>query len=74
MAEKSLADRAVDALAHVGRMTDSVTNDHPERHAIREMKQMAESILEEAFRQARRLAFTAESLQESMRKEVKHEG
>ena len=74
MSEKSLADRAVDALAHVGRMTDRVTNDHPERHAIREMKQVAESILEEAFRQARRLAFAAEELQESMRKGVKHEG
>lgn len=68
MAE-SLADRAVATLAHVARMTEGVTNDHPERHALRELKQVAEAILDEAFQHARRLAFASEGLRETMREQ-----
>lgn len=67
MTAPSLADQAVAALAAVSVMTDSVTNDHPERHTIREMKRTAEDILESAIRHARGIARMAEQLQRDMR-------
>lgn len=66
---ESIADRAVAALAAVSRMRDGISIDHPERAAVREIHQVALSVLDEAFRQALRLAYAAEGLQETMRKE-----
>jgi len=57
---KSLADDAVDALAAVGRMDFNVTNEHDERHLVRNLKRMAEQALEQGFRHARELAWLAE--------------
>ena len=66
---ESLADQAVDTIAAIRKMTEGVDNEHPERHAIREMKRVAESIIGGALTQARALADTAERLQEDMRKQ-----
>lgn len=57
---KSLADNAVDALAAVARMEFGVTNEHDERHLIRNLKRHAEQALDNAFRLARELAWLAE--------------
>ena len=65
---ESLADRAVDTLAAVRTMCDGVDNSHPERHTIRALKSAAEDILAAALRQARGLAYTAETLRSDMRR------
>lgn len=65
----SLADKAVDTIAAVRAMTDGVENEHPERHAVRELKRAAEALLETALHQARGLAYTADHLREDMRKQ-----
>lgn len=65
---ESLADRAVDTLAAVSTMCDGVDNSHPERHTIRALKSAAEDILAAALRQARGLAYTAETLRNDMRR------
>lgn len=68
MCQESLADRAVTTLAAVRVMCDKVEIEHPERQAIRGLKQIAENLLDEAFRQAGNLAHIAESLSDDMRK------
>lgn len=60
--QKSIADSAVDTLAAVRAMGQSLDLCCPERHAVRELKQVAEAILIDALRQARGLAFVAESM------------
>lgn len=65
---QSIADQAVETIAHVRQMADDLELEHVERHAVREMKRIAESILIEAFRQARSLAFAADALREECRK------
>lgn len=65
---ESLADRAVDTLAAVRAMCEGVSNEHPERQTIRDLKQIAENLIEEALRQARHLTFIAQSLSSDMRK------
>ena len=69
MQHLSLADRAVDAIAAVRAMGEGLGMDHPERHAVRDLKRAAEAILETALHQARGLAYTAEGLSTDMRKE-----
>lgn len=65
---QSLADQAVDTIAAI-RNLDTWTNmDHPERHAVREMKRVASEIVTNALRQAQALVYSAESLQQDMRK------
>ncbi len=59
----SLADQAVMALSMVKAMGESrMSLEHPERHAIRSMKRVAEQILETAFRQAIDLAYQSADL------------
>jgi hypothetical protein len=65
---KSLADLAVEALAEVRAMDSGVELEHPERHTVRDMKSTAEQILDQAFRQAKRLAASAQDLRELHRK------
>lgn len=65
---ESLADKAVDTIAAVRLMCEGVSNDHPERYAIRALKHSAEAILETALRQARELTFLAENLSRDMRR------
>lgn len=64
---ESLADVGVAALAAVSAMTDGVTNDHPERHAIRQLKHLAQADLEQAFRRARQLAYMVDDLRKLAR-------
>lgn len=68
MTHQSLADKAVDAIAAVRAMGEGLGMDHPERHAVRDLKRAAEAILETALHQARGLAYTAEGLSTDMRK------
>jgi hypothetical protein len=65
---KSLADRAVETLAAVRAMDTGVALEHPERHTVRELKATAEQIIEQALRQAARLAESANDLRELHRK------
>lgn len=69
MTQLSLADKAVDAIAAVRAMGEGLGMEHPERHAVRDLKRAAEAILETALHQARGLAYTAEGLSTDMRKE-----
>lgn len=69
MAENmSLADQAVQALAMVQAMDESVDNEHPERHMVRSMKRVAQQALAAAFRNAIDVAWMAKDLQETARK------
>lgn len=69
MQHLSLAEKAVDAIAAVRAMGEGLGMEHPERHAVRDLKRAAEAILETALHQARGLAYTAEGLSTDMRKE-----
>lgn len=68
MEHPSLADKAVDTIAAVRALGEGLGMEHPERHAVRDLKRAAEDILETALRQARSLAYTAEGLSTEMRK------
>lgn len=59
---QSLADCAVSALAEVRAMGENLDNEHPMRHAVRNMKRMAEQIMTDSMRQATELAYNAERL------------
>lgn len=59
---ETIADQAVGALATVRAMTTRCDNDHPERHALREVRRAAEETLLNAFRQVRTLALVAETI------------
>ena len=68
MAENmSLADQAVQALAMVKAMDEGVELEHPERHAVRNMKRVAEQTIATAMRTAIDLAWQAKDLREMMR-------
>ena len=63
MAENmSLADQAVQALAMVKAMDDGLDMEHPERHAIRNMKRIAMQAMEAGMRSAIDLAWQAQDL------------
>ena len=42
---ESLTEQAVRVLADLATMTDDVTNEHPERHMVRNLKRQAEAML-----------------------------
>ncbi|KOC21160.1 hypothetical protein GL58_10730 [Comamonas testosteroni] len=65
---QSLADQAVDTIAAIRNLDTGSNMDHPERHAVREMKRVASEIVTNALRQAQALVYSAESLQKDMRK------
>jgi len=65
MAENmSLADRAVEAVAAVKSMADNLDMEHPERHAVRNLKDIANKVLSDAFDTAIRLSWQARDLRE----------
>ncbi len=66
---ESIADRAVVAMADVKAMGATLDNNHPMRHSVRELKQVAEAILSDAICQAQRLTFAAERLVKDFDKE-----
>ena len=57
-----LSDDVVVALAETKRIGESVDNDHPMRHQVRNMKDMACRILSDAAFQATSLAYQAQQL------------
>lgn len=59
---QSLADCAVSALAEVRAIGETLDNEHPMRHTVRNMKRMAEQIMSDAMRQATELSYNAERL------------
>lgn len=65
---QSLADQAVDTIAAIRSLDTSTNMDHPERHAVRDMKRMATEIVTNALRQAHALVYSAQSLQDEMRR------
>ena len=67
MATESLADQAVAALAAITQMDADVTNEHEERHHVRNLKRQAQTIVENALRQARELAWLAEDIKRESR-------
>lgn len=73
MAENmSLADQAVQAIAMVKAMDADVTNENPQRHAVRNLKRLAEGCLADGMRRAIDLAWQAKdltSLVDDVRKE-----
>lgn len=71
MNQPSMADNAVDAIAAVRAMGEGLPIDAPERHAVRSLQRTAEDILIQAMRQARDLAYQAESLSKDMREAEK---
>ena len=71
MNQPSMADNAVDAIAAVRAMGEGLPIDAPERHTVRSLKRIAEDILTTAMRQARGLAYEAESLSKDMREPEK---
>lgn len=64
MSEQSLADMAVETLAAVRAMDNGIDLSHPERHVIRDLKRNAETMIADALRRARDLAFTADQVRE----------
>ena len=68
MAENmSLADQAVQALAMVKAMDEGLEMEHPERHAIRSMKRVAQQVIEAGLRSAIDLAWQANDLRKLAR-------
>jgi len=59
---QSLAEKMVYALAKVSAIGEDLTNQHPLRHNVQNMKQTAERILMDAAEQATGLAYQATKL------------
>ena len=55
MSQQTLTERAIFVLANLATFTDDVTNEHPERHALRLIKNMVSAHLELALREAQDL-------------------
>ena len=62
MSTQGLADQTVYALARVREMGDLVESNHPMRHNIRRIKQLAEKLMLDAAQQASDLAWQAADL------------
>ena len=63
----SLADLAVQTLAMVAEMDAGLDMEHPERHVIRNLKLVAQSSIEDAFRSATRMALLAKDMRAATR-------
>ena len=59
---QSLADDLIVAISEVKKIGESVNNDHPMRHQVRGMKDMACRILSDSAFQATNLAYQARRL------------
>lgn len=55
----SLSENVVIALAEVRSIGEELDNDHPMRHCVRTMKQMAEQIMSDAARKASEISYLA---------------
>lgn len=62
--QESLADRAVRILAKLATLNDDVTNDHADRHALRNIKRIASSHLDAALREVEDLIYLADTVRE----------
>ena len=58
----SLADEAIIALAEVRAIGEKLGDEHPMRHAVRNIKRVAEDILTQSLRQVTDLSYQAERL------------
>ncbi len=68
MAENmSLADKAVQALALVKAMDEGLEMTHPERHAVRSMKRVAQQLIEAGMQHAIDIALQAQDLRKLAR-------
>lgn len=60
----SLADRAIEAVSTVKAMSQDLSNDNAERHIVRELKQIAETVLLDAFDTVMRISWQVRDLRE----------
>jgi hypothetical protein len=61
-APQSLADQAVETLAMVRALGDDLNMSHPQRHAVRNLKRIAEAHISNALRTAADIAYQARDL------------
>ena len=62
--QQSLADAFVETLAAVRAMDNGIDLTHRERHVIRDLKRNAETLIADALRRAREMAYVADSVRE----------
>lgn len=62
--QQSLADAFVETLAAVRAMDNGIDLSHRERHVIRDLKRNAETLIADALRRAREMAYVADSIRE----------
>ena len=62
--QQSLADAFVETLAAVRAMDNGIDLTHRERHVIRNLKRNAETLIADALRRAREMAYVADSVRE----------
>lgn len=62
--QQSLADAFVETLAAVRAMDNGIDLSHTERHIIRDLKRNAETLIADALRRAREMAYVADSIRE----------
>lgn len=58
----SLSDDAIVALSDVRRIGENLDDEHPMRHAVRNLKRSAETLISDAMRQATDLSYQAAQL------------
>lgn len=68
----SLADQVIQTLADVRQMDDGIDTDCPERHAVWNLKRLAERAISDAMLAATELAWQAKSIRK-MAREIEEE-
>lgn len=58
----SLSDDVIDALSKVRQIGENLDDEHPMRHAVRNMKRSAETTITDAMRQATDISYQAAQL------------
>ncbi len=67
---ESTADRFIEVMAKIKDLDSLISTDQPMRHEIRELKQAANQILDDAINNARRVASAAKYVHETAHKEI----
>lgn len=64
---ESTADRFIDVMAKIKDLEKLTSNEEPMRHEIRQMRQVANQILDDAITHANRIVDTAKSVHETVK-------
>ena len=62
--QQRIFDAFVETLAAMRAMDNGIDLSHPERHVIRDLKRNAETLIADALRRAREMAYVADSIRE----------